>query len=180
MTATKDDTDTPESVSATAPVKRKRWSRRDAVGPLANGQRVVLNLIGDEEFRNVVDEGLAEYIGRYRTSASTKSILPEALQYISSFSGDEVWHRVHDKYTYDQQKKLGINLSPELNAKLEETVDRLKDSSRDTTVRERWSKRTVGVAAIYLYCLYLIVHNGNKYVMPHDQVVEYIGENRKA
>ena len=49
----------------------------------------------------------------------------------------------------------------------------------DSDARQNF-KRTVGVAAIYLYCLYLIVHNGNKYVMPHDQVVEYIGENRKA
>ena len=147
--------------------------RKKPKGPLANGQRVVLNLIADEEFRTVVELGLAEYIGRYKMPASTKSILPEALQYIRTFPGDEVWHRVYDKYTYDQQKKQGINLTPEMNAQLETLVERLRDTSRDTIIRDKWNKRTVGVAAIYLYCLYLIAHNGNKYVIPPEQVSEF-------
>ena len=163
------------SLSAISPKKRKTQP-----GPLANGRRVVLNLINDEEFSNVVELGLAEYIGRYKQPASTKSILPEALCYLQSFSGDEVWQRIYDKYTYDQQKKQGVNLTPELNASLETAVGRIRETTRDTFIQYRWNKRTVGVAALYLYCLYLIVHNGNKYVIPPAQVAELVSEGLSA
>ncbi|MFP1132899.1 hypothetical protein [Asticcacaulis sp. W401b] len=166
----------PKGSSAVDAKKR----RKTPPGPLANGRRVVLNLINDEEFSNVIELGLAEYIGRYKRPASTKSILPEALCYLLSFSGDEVWQRIFDKYTYDQQKRQGVNLTPELNTSLEDAVDKLRENTRDSFIQYKWNKRTVGVAALYLYCLYLIVHNGNKYVIPPEQVGEFVTDGALA
>ncbi|ADU15391.1 hypothetical protein [Asticcacaulis excentricus] len=138
-------------------------------GPMANGQRVVLNLIDDVEFRTVLELGLAEYIGRYKKPASTKNILPEALDYVSRLSGDELWRLTYDKYTYDQQKRQGINLDPKLNAHLQRTVEAIQRTCADKLIRARWNKRMIAVAALYLYCLYLIAHNGNRYMLPAEQ-----------
>lgn len=167
------------SAKAKAAARSKKL-KKASPGPLANGRRVVLNLINDEEFSNVIELGLAEYIGRYKCPASTKSVLPEALCYLLSFSGDEVWQRIFDKYTYDQQKKQGVNLTPELNTRLEDAVERIRETTRDSFIQYKWNKRTVGVAALYLYCLYLIVHNGNKYVIPPEQVAELITDGALA
>ncbi|OYW83532.1 MAG: hypothetical protein B7Z26_00340 [Asticcacaulis sp. 32-58-5] len=129
----------------------------------------LLNLITDIDFQHVLEEGLGEYIGRYKRAATARTIFPEALNYMSLLTGDEAYDRIFDKYKYDQKKKHAINLDDPVNDSLEAVVSSLRESSTTQDVKDYWSKRSAGVAAIYLYCNYLINHQGKKYVLePED------------
>lgn len=128
----------------------------------SEGKRIVLNLVADERFNQVVREAIAEICGRDKRFPSMPELLEEAIRYASQFSGAELANRTRGFYLYEPRKLGGVNLKPATHRRLTELMLRLNDGATDQD--GRWSRRKLGVAALYAYSRYIVENNGQRYI----------------
>ena len=122
--------------------------------------RIVLNLVGDTRFTHVINEAVAEICGRYKRFPSMPELMDDAIHYASQFSSQDLIAKTKDGYHFGPQKKGGINLTPAMHKRLTELMVRLNEANPGAG--ERWTRRKLGVAALYAYCRHVIENNGKE------------------
>ena len=130
-----------------------------------------INLPDDPNWIWVTREGLAEYISRYRTSATMSSLLEQSLYFCKDKTGDALWEQIEDAFVFSAERRGAISVSREMDARIVRLRDRLIRTSQAVVDDVRWSNRFVVAAALYVFCVHLINFKGRRILVPPNYTV---------
>ncbi len=134
-----------------------------------------INLPDDPNWTYVTREGLAEYISRYRTSATMSSLLDQSLYFCKDKTGDGLWEEIEDAFIFSAERRGAISVSREMDGRITALRDRLIRTSHAAHDAVRWSNRFVVAAALYVFCAHLIKFKGRRILVPANYTVSIPG-----
>ncbi len=130
-----------------------------------------INLPDDPNWIYVTREGLAEYISRYRTSATMSSLLEQAIYFCKDKTGDGLWEEIEDAFIFSAERRGAISISREMDSRINAMRDRLIRTSQSAYDEVRWSNRFVVAATLYIFCAHLIKFKGRRILVPANYTV---------